>query len=117
MIENSTEKEINSLNHLFLNSGISDIAKRRMIISECLKSSPIIYESKLIPGDWKVLIKEFKNGMYPKNINELKINGNELMSLGYQGKAISDVTKKLLLAIYSDEIQNDKNQILRFLGR
>lgn len=117
MIENSTEKEINSLNHLFLNSGISDIAKRRMIISECLKSSQIIYESKLIPGDWKVLIKEFKNGMYPKNINELKINGNELMNLGYQGKAISEITKKLLLAIYSDEIQNDKNQILRFLGR
>lgn len=52
-----------------------------------------------------------------KKIRKNKINGNELMNLGYQGKAISDVTKKLLLAIYSDEIQNDKNQILRFLGR
>lgn len=39
------------------------------------------------------------------------------MNLGYQGKVISEVTKKLLLAIYNDEIQNDKNQILRYLGK
>lgn len=117
MIENSTEKEINSLNHLFLNLDETNLTKRRIIISECLKSSNVIYESKLIPNDWKILIKEFKNGIYPKTINELKINGNELMKLGYQGKQISEVTKKLLSAVYSNEIQNDKNQILRYLGR
>ena len=39
------------------------------------------------------------------------------MNLGYQGKAISEITKKLLSAIYGDKIQNDKNQILRYLGR
>ena len=50
-------------------------------------------------------------------MNELAIDGNDIMNLGIpKGKGIGEMQKKLLLKIYSDKLQNDNKELSTFVN-
>ena len=50
-------------------------------------------------------------------ISDLKINGNDLISLGYTGKEIGNILEKTLNKILKNELTNSKEDIINFLKK
>lgn len=50
-------------------------------------------------------------------ISDLKIDGNDLISLGYKGKEIGNILEKILEKILKNELRNSKKDIIRFLEK
>ena len=48
-------------------------------------------------------------------ISDLKADGNDMMALGLSGKEIGDALKRVLEAVISEEINNDKDEILEYV--
>ena len=48
-------------------------------------------------------------------ISDLKINGNDLKSLGYEGKKIGDKLNELLALVVDDKLENDKTALISYL--
>jgi hypothetical protein len=69
---------------------------------------------------WKANCKnaaqELLQGKYPKTVNELAINGNDIMKRGLQGKAIGDMQKAMLIRIYADNVRNDREELLSLVS-
>ena len=59
----------------------------------------------------KQLIEE---GM-PLKVTDLKIDGNQLMDLGYQGPQISQQLQRLFTAVIDGQIKNEKTQLVEYL--
>lgn len=74
--------------------------------------SPTSLQSQILPNVIKTAAQEFLAGKYPKTVNELAVNGNDLMQAGLQGKAIGDMQKSLLLKIYANKVMNNKEDLL-----
>ncbi len=50
-------------------------------------------------------------------ISDLKVDGNDLISLGYKGKEIGNILEKTLEKILKNELINSKDDIIRFLEK
>lgn len=50
-------------------------------------------------------------------IKDLKINGNDLIELGFSGVLIGNTLKKLLKAVIDGEVDNDKNKLLSYIKK
>lgn len=50
-------------------------------------------------------------------ISDLKVDGNDLISLGYSGKEIGRTLEKLLDKVIKNEIKNSREDLLRFLNK
>ena len=50
-------------------------------------------------------------------ISDLKINGNDLKSLGYEGKEIGEKLNELLDLVVDDKLENDKEKLIKYLKR
>ena len=48
-------------------------------------------------------------------VNDLAINGNDLIKLGFNGKEIGEIKKELLDKYLSEEIQNKKEEMLNYV--
>ena len=48
-------------------------------------------------------------------VNDLAINGNDLIELGFNGKEIGEIKKELLDKYLSEEIQNKKEEMLNYV--
>ena len=48
-------------------------------------------------------------------LSDLKINGNDLKSLGYTGRKIGDKLNEILSLIIDNKLENDKEKILEYL--
>lgn len=59
----------------------------------------------------------FETPSLPKTINELDIDGNTVMSLGFKGKEIGAVLEKLLLLSLSGKVNNKKDDLLKYALR
>ncbi|MGN1107020.1 MAG: hypothetical protein ACI4RH_10235, partial [Huintestinicola sp.] len=46
------------------------------------------------------------------SLKDLAVNGNDIMELGYSGKAVGVVLEELLQAVISEEIPNDKDALI-----
>jgi tRNA nucleotidyltransferase/poly(A) polymerase/GNAT superfamily N-acetyltransferase len=112
-----TFKEIKALEMAFSNADISNPIMARSIASNMYLTSPKTLESQIIPEEIKTASQELLSGRYPKSINDLTVNGNDLMALGLQGKEIGDTLKTMLLKIYSDQIKNDKKELLSLVPK
>ncbi len=88
----------------------------RMIAHNMFLTSPQSLSSKLIDDKVVGACSELLSGKYPKTVNELAVNGQDLMSLGLKGKEIGDMQKSLLIKIYADKLQNNKEDILEVIG-
>ena len=50
-------------------------------------------------------------------LKDLAINGKDLLALGIpEGKRIGEILKQLLDMVMDDEIENDKNELLKFVN-
>lgn len=49
-------------------------------------------------------------------LKDLKINGNDLVKMGFQGKEIGKALKKVLSAVVGEQLPNDRDALLQFVG-
>lgn len=109
----NTYKEIKALEFAF-NNDITNIIAARSIAHNMYLYSPQSLQSQIIPDTLKVAAQELLEGKFPKTVNELAVNGNDLAQVGLKGKAIGDMQKALLLKIYSGKIVNNRKDLLTF---
>ncbi len=50
------------------------------------------------------------------SIKDLKINGNDLIAMGFKGKEIGKILEKLLECIINEKIKNDYDEICRYIS-
>ncbi len=48
------------------------------------------------------------------SLKSLAVNGNDLMELGYRGKAVGDMLQRLLEEVVADRLPNERASLLRF---
>jgi len=108
-------KEIQALDHAF-NSDLLDQqmspVKARSIASNMFKIAPQTLESQVLPEIIEKAAQELLQGKYPKTVDELAANGNDLMEIGLQGGAVGDMKKSLLINIYADKVRNNKEELV-----
>lgn len=106
-----TYREIKALDLAF-DSDVTTPLKARSIAHNMYIISPLSLKSKIIPEQLENAANELLGGKYPKTTSELAVNGNDLMSIGLVGKEIGDVQRMLLLKVYGDKVQNNKEDLL-----
>ncbi len=111
-----TYKEIKALDMAFNSAEATNLIEARAVASNMYLISPQSLQSNILPAVIKTAAQELLQGKYPKTVNDLAINGNDLMQLGLQGKAIGDMQKILLLKIYSNKLRNDKKELTIFVN-
>jgi len=108
-------KELQAL-ELAFNSDLVDQqmtpVKARSVAHNMFTTAPQTLESQVIPEIIRNAGQELLQGKYPKTVNELAVNGNDLMNAGLRGKAIGDMQKAMLIRIYADNIRNNKEELL-----
>jgi tRNA nucleotidyltransferase/poly(A) polymerase/predicted GNAT family acetyltransferase len=107
-----TYKEIKALELAFTLPDITHDVLDRSIAHNMYLLSPQALQSQIIPMGLQKASEEFQQGKYPKTVNELAVNGNDLSQLGLQGKAIGDMQKSLLLKVYADKVRNNREDLL-----
>ena len=73
--------------------------------SELVKSNEILYE----------MLNKAQEKNMQLTVNDLAIDGNDLMSLGFRGKEIGKIKKELLEKYLNEEIKNDRESLLKYL--
>jgi hypothetical protein len=104
-------KEIKALELAFANTNNNPVATRS-VAHNMYVMSPVSLESSILPSEIKTAAQDLLSGRYPKTVNELAVNGGDLMQLGLKGKEVGDMQKSLLLKVYGDKVRNDKNSLL-----
>ena len=107
-----TYKEIRALQLAFESGEATNLVEARSIAHNMYVISSQSLQSNIIPKVIKTAAQELLSGKYPKTIGELAVNGNDLMSLGLQGKQIGNTLKMMLLKIYSGGVINKKEDLL-----
>ena len=112
-------KELQALDLAF-NSDLMDeqmtAVKARSIAHNMFTTAPQTLESKILPQQIAGAAQELLQGKYPKTVNELDINGNDLMNAGLQGRAIGDMQKSMLIRIYADKVRNNREDLLSLVS-
>lgn len=62
------------------------------------------------------LLKKVEEEDVCLKISDLAVNGNDLISLGYQGKEIGEALEKLLDKVIRNEVENSKEALMKFLS-
>ncbi len=66
-------------------------------------------------GSSEIVAKLTKSLEYPLNPKELDITGQDLMKMGFRGIDIGDALNNIMLAVHNGEIQNNYDEITRYL--
>ncbi len=112
-----TYKEIKALQMAFDSGEATNMVEARAVASNMYALSPQTLQSQIIPNVIKTAAQELLTGKYPKGLGELAVNGNDLMQLGLEGKAIGDMLKSMLLKVYSGKIRNNREDLLALTGQ
>lgn len=68
-----------------------------------------------------ILLKEIANDIIKTNsclkIKDLKVNGNDLMSLGFVGKEIGDTLKELLEKVLDEKLNNNYDELIEYIKK
>lgn len=116
--DEETAKEISALAYLYENVKDKDLSltEKRWIYFNIYKISKQMINSPYVYAYIEDVYGGFNDGQYPKTVKELNINGNDIMRLGLSGPAIGKVINKILNGIYSDEITNNKKEIIQYIS-
>ena len=60
------------------------------------------------------LLEELRGEDACLTLKELKINGNDLMALGFQGKAIGQCLQELLSLVLDEKLPNTREELLEY---
>ena len=96
------------------NKMINRTAAHNMVIKS--KGTDVL-NSKILPENLQVAAQELLAGKYPKTVNELAVNGNDLMDAGLRGKEIGDMQKSMLMKIYNDDVRNTREELLSLVNQ
>jgi len=91
-----------------------DKARNRMTVNRMNKISPASINSKLLPKEIKETVQEMRDGKFPISFKELEISGDDLLEAGFSGPKMGQAFTKILQAIYREEINNFKEDILEY---
>lgn len=111
----NTVKELRGL-ELGMADDSTDVVKNRSTAFNVNRVSPRALSSGLLPRTVKRAAQEFATGRYPKTINELDIDGNDLKRFGLEGAEIGNTLKSLLINVYADKVKNNKQDLINMLG-
>ena len=114
--EENAYREIKALQIAFDSSEATNLIEARSVAHNMYVISPTSLQSQILPNVIKTAAQELLQGKYPKTVNELTANGNDLMQAGLQGKAIGDMQKSLLLKVYANKVMNNKEELLSLAG-
>lgn len=114
--EKST-KEIAALAYLYDNNPGNDIIKQRWVFNRVVKIAPSMVSSKFVKSLLHDVYPDFMSHKYPASLIGVAVNGNDLMQLGLKGEAIGKAFNEILNAIYSDQIENNKGEIIKFISQ
>jgi tRNA nucleotidyltransferase (CCA-adding enzyme) len=109
-----TFKEIKAIDIAYNSNENSNPIKAKAVAHNMYVLSPQSLQSQILPDIIKTAAQELLSGKYPKTIGELAINGNDLMTIGLKGKEVGNMLKSLLLNIYANKINNNKEELLNF---
>ena len=62
---------------------------------------------------WEKLIEKMKGDGTPFSVKDLAVTAEDLKNLGYEGKALGDIIKKLFDASVLNPLLNNKTKLLR----
>lgn len=91
--------------------------KARSVAHNMYKTAPQTLQSEILPEAIKNAAQELLQGKYPKTVNELAVNGNDLMNGGLRGNQIGETQKSMLIQIYADKIRNTREDLLNLLNQ
>lgn len=57
-------------------------------------------------------LRECEEGCY--KISQLAVNGNDMKSIGLEGKAIGEMLESLLLAVFAEEVSNTYDDLMEY---
>lgn len=80
--------------------------------------SALLELQKLMGKDTKSIYKTLQNIMIADEcfcLKDLKLKGNDLISLGYEGEKIGEILESLLLKVIREELPNSKEELLKSL--
>lgn len=109
-----TYKEIKSLNIGYKSNSNNIIIARSVLHNMYLVYNNSI-NSNILPDILKNASNDL-NGNYPKTVNELALDGNDLKNLGLVRGQIGDTQKKMLINVYGDKVQNNKKDLLNLVN-
>lgn len=92
-----------------------DVKNKRFLIFNLFKTSRRIFDSPYFPNDLKQVYQEMIQKGMPLTTKELAINGHDLMNLGYKGEEIGQKQRDLLDKIFSNELNNQHEELLTYL--
>lgn len=110
-----TYKEIKALEIAFKYGESINNVEARTVAHNMFVTSQQSLNSEIIPNVIKIAALELLQGKYPKTVNELTVNGNDLVALGFKGKEIGDAQKMMLLKIYSNDVNNVKDDLIKLI--
>ena len=62
------------------------------------------------------MLDEIINGDECFTIKDLKINGNDLIAIGFKGKDIGKALQKCLDGVIAEKVANNKNELLKYIA-
>lgn len=84
-------------------------------IFEALDATPELINTTIFVDYLDKAMDTFRTGKYPKSLSELKVNGNDILRLGLEGQEVGEAFRRIVKAILTDKIDNEKKQIIKFL--
>jgi len=109
-----TFNEIKAL-RLGFNNNETNPVKLRSIAHNMYLLSPSSLNSKILSKNIQKACGELLSGKYPKTINEINVNGNEIKKFGFEGEEIGKLNRELLILIYADKLKNNNEDLINFI--
>ena len=112
-MKNPSEKRIKRIVSKFG----KDLSLKLLEIRKCdnLAQNPEYFLGKEFYSQCESLIFEIANGGECLTLKDLKINGNDLLNLGFSGRKIGESLNLCLQKVLDGDLQNDKAELLAFL--
>jgi len=84
----------------------------RSVAHNMFDVAPQTLQSQVLPEIIGTAAQELAQGKYPKTVNELAVNGHDLMQKGLKGSELGAMQKSMLIKVYADIVRNDKEDLL-----
>jgi len=107
-------REILALETAFKNVS-NNKPKNRLVVNLMAKTAPQTLDSKILPQELQVAVKELKSPKYPLNVGELEINGNDLIAMNIPPKNRGVILNEIIRNIYNDRLNNNREELLNFV--
>jgi len=112
-------KVIDTLDKLLINwPRLKEDKDQKYVVFQSLKIAPELRNAELIPVEMVQIIKDMDDGNIPSTINDIKLNGNDIMSvLGATGKEIGYIMERIQRDALMNKFEwKDRNKSINYLS-